>query len=199
MTLTHTLLIIFGLGLYHGINPAMGWLLATSLGFQRKSTKALFVALVVLTLGHLLSITMVVLGYMELQKIIPKPIVEWTVVFLLLTCGTYHLLRKGHRSWLGLQSSYLSVGFWSFLIATAHGAGVMLLPFLADTEPTFPVSALVIIIHSLGYLLTSSLAAVFIYSTVNLKLLKKSWINFDLIWAYSLLLTGAFFALFLIV
>ena len=198
MTLSNTLLLLFGLGLYHGINPAMGWLLATSLGIQRKSVKALFVALAALTLGHLLAVALAVFGFMEVRKIIPGPVLGWGVALLLLSFGVYHLWKKGHAAWLGMRSSYVAVAVWSFLIATAHGAGVMLLPFLMDTEGAFPVSVLLIVIHTFGYLFAATVAAIFIYMTLDLKLLKSSWINFDLIWAYSLLLTGGFFVVFLL-
>lgn len=198
MTVQQILLIIFAMGLYHGINPAMGWLLAASQGLQKKSFRTLLEAIGALAVGHLAAVILAVFGYIEMQKFISKIVLECAVATLLIGFGIYHLVKRGHTVRLGMKSGLTAVAFWSFLIATAHGAGVMLLPFVG-TETTWPLSFLIITVHTLGYLTASSFAALFLYSTLNLQLLKNAWINFDLFWAYSLLLTGLFFIFFFLI
>lgn len=192
-------LIFFVLGLFHGINPGMGWLLATALGIQRKSRTALAFSVVALIIGHALAIAFAIFGIGWLKLYIPINIIQYVTIALLFSLGSYLLWRHWHPQWMNLNMGYTGVALWSFLIATAHGAGLMLIPFLlGDKFEGVGVGVLLLAMHVLGYSLATTTASFFLYETLQLTTLKSSWINFDLIWAISLLLTGTIFLIFLI-
>lgn len=184
--------IFFFLGMYHGINPGMGWLLATSIGFKQNSRRALVYALIALVLGHAVAIACVIFGIGWLKLYIPFKYIQYFTVFLLISLGVYHLYRHWHPKWMSLDVGYPTVFLWSFVIASAHGAGLMLIPFLGEGKNS---NFLLLSSHVLGYVAASFLASFLLFETFKYTVLKKGWINFDLIWAFSLIITGAFFYL----
>ncbi len=118
------------LGAYHGLNPGMGWLFAVSLGFQERSRRAVLRALPPIALGHAASIA-VVAGVVGLAQIaVPMHILKWVFAALLVGFGASKLVRTRHPRWVGMRVGFRDLTAWSFLMATAHGAGLMLVPIL---------------------------------------------------------------------
>lgn len=116
------------LGALHGINPGMGWLFAVALGLQERSRAAVWRALVPLASGHALSIVLVVLLAGAVGLVVPLPVIKWMVAAVLVGFGAYRLLRSRHPTWGGMQVGARDLVLWSFLMASAHGAGLMVLP-----------------------------------------------------------------------
>lgn len=121
---------LLGLGAFHGINPGMGWLFAVGLGLQEGRRRAVFRALVPIALGHALSIGVVVLVVGLAQAAIPLEWLRWPVGAGLVLFGGYKLFRMKHPRWVGMKVSFRDLVTWSFLMASAHGAGLMLVPVL---------------------------------------------------------------------
>lgn len=121
---------LLGLGAFHGINPGMGWLFAVALGLQEGRRRAIFRALVPIALGHALSIGVVVLVVGLAQAAIPLEWLRWPVGAGLVLFGGYKLFRMKHPKWVGMKVSFRDLVTWSFLMASAHGAGLMLVPVL---------------------------------------------------------------------
>jgi hypothetical protein len=130
MTDAQAWLALLGLGAFHGINPGMGWLFAVALGLQEQRRGAVLRALLPIALGHALSIGVVVLAIGLLHDALPEAWVRWPVGLGLAAFGAYKLVRCRHPRWVGMRVSALDLTWWSFLMATAHGAGLMLAPVL---------------------------------------------------------------------
>jgi hypothetical protein len=121
---------LLALGAFHGINPGMGWLFAVALGLQEGRRRAVFRALVPIAIGHALSIGVVVLVVGLAQEAIPLEWLRWPVGAGLVVFGGYKLVRMRHPKWVGMKVSFRDLVTWSFLMASAHGAGLMLVPVL---------------------------------------------------------------------
>ncbi len=196
---------LFLLGAYHGINPGMGWLFAVARGMQEHATKAVARALVPITLGHALSIGLVVALAGLIQIVLPLGYVRLVVAFALISLGVFRLVRRKHFAWGGMQVGFRDLTFWSFLMASAHGAGLMVLPIVlhsaaANAMPAehqhanghqrdVPASPQRWSIP-LGYLSVTALIALLVYRKFGLSLLRKGWFNLDLLWAVALIVTG---------
>jgi hypothetical protein len=205
------------LGAFHGINPGMGWLFAVGLGMQRQSRRAVYEALGPIALGHALSIGLIVILVVAAGVIAPLAWIRWPAGLGLIGFGVYKLLRSRHPRWVGMVVGFRDLVTWSFLMASAHGAGLMLVPVLlgwgtgpevhdhaghgggahAEHGTAFaavaatPLLALLAVgIHTLGYLAVMGLVAVVIYEKVGLAILRKAWFNLDRAWAAALILTG---------
>jgi hypothetical protein len=194
---------LFLLGAYHGINPAMGWLFAVALGLQKRSSRAVWQALLPIAVGHVLAISLVILVAAIAGAVLPLRVVKICVVVLLVSFALYRLIRKSHPRWGGMQVGFRDLTIWSFLMASAHGAGFMLLPVLLgmsarDTEHEMhamafprPVSQFfAIAIHTLGYLVLTGATAWIVYKWFGLSLLRKAWLNLDLVWTVVLLVSA---------
>jgi hypothetical protein len=191
-----------GLGAFHGLNPAMGWLFAAALGLHRQSRAIVMASLVPIAVGHAASIT-VVAGLLVIPGIlIPHNLVRIGSGLLLLACAVYHWrFAHRHRVRFGMQVGLGGLAVWSFLMATAHGAGLMLWPVLmascisttssgvAFAAPFRTVLAGVGL-HTMAMLITTAFVAVLIYEWVGLSILRRAWLNVDLLWVLALLLTG---------
>jgi len=205
---------LFLLGAYHGINPGMGWLFAVARGMQQHATQAVTRALVPITLGHALSIGLVVALAGLIQIVLPLRFVRVVVAFALIGLGLFRILRRKHFAWGGMQVGFRDLTFWSFLMASAHGAGLMVLPIVlhaassnsmqatampAGHEHPMPMSPsdsawtgiAATLVHTLGYLSVTGLIAVLVYRKFGLSMLRKGWFNLDLLWAAALIITGA--------
>jgi hypothetical protein len=197
--------VLFFLGAYHGINPGMGWLFAVALGMQKQSSSAVWQSLLPLASGHVLAIGLVVAGAAIVGTVVPTDNVKVLVACVLLGFGLYRLLRKGHPRWGGMQVGFRDLTIWSFLMASAHGAGFMLLPVvmgklagpgLHDMRTPESISygpwtgALAVAAHTLGYLVTTGAVAFVVYERLGLSLLRKAWVNLDLVWAAALIVTA---------
>jgi hypothetical protein len=121
---------LLALGAFHGINPGMGWLFAVALGLQEGRRRAVFRALVPIAIGHALSIGVVVLVVGLAQEAIPLEWLRWPIGAGLVVFGGYKLVRMRHPKWVGMKVSFRDLVTWSFLMASAHGAGLMLVPVL---------------------------------------------------------------------
>jgi hypothetical protein len=195
---------LFFLGAYHGINPGMGWLFAVALGMQKQSDRVVWQSLLPIAAGHALAIGLVVTFAVIVGTVIPGVYMKILVASLLLGFGLYRLLRRGHPRWGGMQVGFGDLTVWSFLMASAHGAGFMLLPLLmrmsgeeghhhrvAEGVVATPWTAtLAVALHTLGYLLITGTVAFVVYKKLGLNLLRKAWINLDLIWAVALIVTA---------
>jgi hypothetical protein len=191
------------LGAFHGLNPAMGWLFAVALGLHRRSRAVVFVSLVPIALGHALSIAGVAGLLVAAGLLVPSDSVRIAAAAVLLAWAVYHW-RFGHRHRVrfGMQAGLLGLAAWSFLMATAHGAGVMLWPALmpsclgagvSDTGAGTPVAAALtgVGIHTLAMLGTTALAAALVYEWAGVAALRRAWLNVDLIWTLALVATAA--------
>lgn len=138
MTDLQAWLALLGLGAFHGINPGMGWLFAVALGLQEQRRAAVLRALLPIALGHALSIGVVVLAIGLLHDALPEAYVRWPVGLGLAGFGAYKLVRSRHPRWVGMRVSFLDLTLWSFLMATAHGAGLMLAPVLLGWSAAAP-------------------------------------------------------------
>lgn len=198
---------LFLLGAYHGINPGMGWLFAVALAMQRQNARAIWQSLLPIAAGHALSIALVVAGAVLLGATLPLKYVKVFVAAMLFAFGVYRLLYKGHPHWGGMQVGFRDLTIWSFLMASAHGAGFMLLPVLLGMSAMGQahhdaqmrvlmsnglwVSVLAVAVHTLGYLLVTGIVAFVVYEKAGLQLLRKAWVNLDLVWAVALIVTAA--------
>jgi len=196
-------LVLIALGAFHGLNPAMGWLFAVALGLYQKSRKSVLVSLVPIALGHAASIAVVVYAAIALGQAIDPATFRIASGVLLIAWGLYHLLYgHRHRLRIGLRTGLAGLFAWSFVMATAHGAGAMLLPVLmplADagehahhmpaTASLFTAS-LAVLVHSLAMLVTTGMVALSVYQWLGLDFLRRGWINLDLIWTAALIFMG---------
>ena len=126
---------LLGLGAYHGINPGMGWLFAVALGMQERSRRAVLATVPPFALGHALSIAVVVTVLWFLQMSVPETVLRIGTAGVLFSFGLYRLIRMRHPKWVGMRVGFRDLALWSFLMASAHGAGLMLVPFLLGTNP----------------------------------------------------------------
>jgi hypothetical protein len=196
------------LGAYHGLNPAMGWLFAVALGMQRQQGSAVARSLLPIALGHALAVGSVVAIAAFLGSL-PLVVMRSIIAALLVGLGIFFLARHWHPRWVRMQVSFRDLTVWSFLMATAHGAGLMVVPvllrgstaqafgaaaghdhahFSASASPAAAIFATVI--HTTGYLAVTGLIAWVVYRKVGLAVLRKAWFNVDLLWAVALIATG---------
>lgn len=133
-------LALLGLGAYHGINPAMGWLFAVALGMQEKRERAVLAAIPPIALGHGLSIGLVVTALWLAQASIPQQPLRYGAAAILFGFGLYRLIRSRHPRWVGMRVGFRDLTAWSFLMATAHGAGLMIVPILIGWSGGNPTS-----------------------------------------------------------
>src|SRR5262249_21646669 len=128
-------LTLLGLGAYHGINPAMGWLFAVALGMQDRSRRAVMAAIPPIALGHALSIGVVVSLLWLAQRNLPMQAIRYGVAAIIFGFGCYRLVRSRCPTWVGMRVGFRDLTLWSFMMASAHGAGLMLAPIiLAGSE-----------------------------------------------------------------
>jgi hypothetical protein len=194
-------LALAGLGAFHGLNPAMGWLFAVALGLHRHNRRVVWLSPLPIALGHALSIIIAAGAFLWAGLVIDPRAVRIGAGLFLIGWALYHW-RRGHRHRVrvGMQAGLAALAVWSFLMATTHGAGLMLWPVLmplcfpAASEPTsigpFLTALLGVGIHTLAMLTVSTVLAVAVYEWVGLEILRHAWLNVDLIWTLALLLAG---------
>jgi hypothetical protein len=208
-------LVLFGLGAYHGVNPGMGWLFAVALGLQERKRGALLRALPPIAIGHALSIGVVVGAVLLLNAAFPYLYAKIAAAALLIGFAIYRLFRRCHPGWVGMRVGFRDLVMWSFLMASAHGAGLMLLPILVERSPQTERSAqncdacaaqsariadagfrspasgaAAVVVHTLGHLLAAGVIALLVYEYLGLAFLQKAWLNLDILWIAALLLAG---------
>jgi hypothetical protein len=196
------------LGAYHGVNPGMGWLFAVALGMQEQKGSAVRRALVPIALGHALAIGIVVLAAALLGIALPLTAIRYCVAALLVGLGIYCLVWHRHPRWVRMQVGFRDLTVWSFLIASAHGAGLMVLPVLLGSSSVeaadqmaghhhiaaaSPLAGmLATVLHTTAYLAVTGLLAWVVYRKLGLALLRKTWFNFNLVWGAALVAAGLF-------
>jgi hypothetical protein len=196
-------LVLIALGAFHGLNPAMGWLFAVALGLYRQSRKVVLVSLVPIALGHAASIAVVVYAVVVLGTAIDPATFRILSGVLLIAWGVYHFLYgHRHRLRIGLRTGLIGLFAWSFVMATAHGAGMMLIPVLMPlaeagehahhmpATASLSIATLAVVVHSLAMLVTTGAVALVVYQWVGLDFLRRGWINLDLVWTAALIGMG---------
>ena len=197
---------LFLLGAYHGMNPAMGWLFAVARGMQEKSRRAVVWSLAPIALGHALAIAVVIFLAALAGALLPAQQVRILVALVLFGLGVWRLIRSRHPRWGGMQVGFGDLTIWSFLMASAHGAGFMVLPVMLalpdrgrpaaghamHPSPTggLPANLAATLVHTLGYLVITGIVAVLVYEKLGLALLRRAWVNLDLVWAAAMIATG---------
>jgi hypothetical protein len=205
--LTSTMLwLMVLLGAYHGINPGMGWLFAVALGMQEPKGKAVARALVPIAVGHAMAIGIVVFAAALLGFALPLTAIRYSVAALLIGLGIYSLVGHRHPRWVRMQVGFRDLTVWSFLMASAHGAGLMVVPVLLGSSTveaadqmighhvaTGPLAGLLAtMVHTTAYLAVMGILAWVVYRKFGLALLRKTWFNFNLVWGAALVATGLF-------
>jgi len=197
------------LGAYHGINPGMGWLFAVALGMQEQKGSAVAKSLAPIALGHALAIGSVVMVAAFLGTALPLLTIRYSVATLLVALGIFSLVRHWHPRWIRMRVGLRDLTAWSFLMASAHGAGLMVLPVLLGSSTVeahaqmaghshmSPIASplagmLATGVHTVGYLAVTGLVAWAFYCKLGLALLRKTWFNFNLVWGAALVATGLF-------
>lgn len=201
------------LGAYHGINPGMGWLFAVALGMQRGSALGVWGALPPIALGHAVAVGVVLLAAALAQLLVPIGMLKIIVASMLIILGLYRLWRHRHPRFGGMQVGFRDLTVWSFLMASAHGAGFMVLPFVMGASPVAAAAsgghamhqamhdamtsgstpwtgAVALVIHTASYLVVMALVAWIVYWKLGLRLLRTAWFNLDWLWAAALVVTG---------
>ncbi len=205
-------LLLIGLGAFHGLNPAMGWLFAVALGLYRQSHVVVLVSLIPIAIGHAIAIALVVYAVTVLGAVIDQAAIRLLSGWLLIALGVYGMLYPHrHRVRIGLKTGMLGLGLWSFLMATAHGAGLMLIPAMMPLQMEMMplqmdmsqphmhampashslwIASLAVAVHTLAMLIVTGAIALIVYEWLGLGFLRRGWINLDLVWSLALVGTG---------
>ena len=195
-------------GLYHGVNPGMGWPLAVSAGLMERSSRALVAALWPLSVGHVLAMFLVLLPFGLLVTLVEwQRLIQVSASLLVIGFGIFRLVNRRHpRALARIRPTQL--GLWSFAVAIAHGAGLMLVPiYLGLCRASDPnkghdaagalinanlgMAILVSVVHTLAMIAAGGFSAWLVYRYLGLKFVSRSWFNLDATWAVSLILIGA--------
>ncbi|RFU49634.1 hypothetical protein [Paraburkholderia sp. DHOC27] len=200
-------LAILASGLYHGLNPAMGWPLAVSNGLLQRREGALLRSLACLAAGHVLAMFVVMLPFAMLAVVLAwRREIQLAASVLIIGFGVFLLIRRRHPRVLArIPPSRLTL--WSFAVAIAHGAGLMLVPLYLGLCSAYDMdrghraaqsliaadlgmALLVAMVHAAAMLGAGGLLAWLVYRYLGLKFVSRSWFNLDAIWAVSLVVVG---------
>jgi hypothetical protein len=211
---------LFGLlllGAAHGVNPGMGWLFAVARGFQERTRRAVWRTLGPLAAGHALAIATTIAFAAMVGAVVPIAVMRWLVGVGLLARGATSLVRHRHPRGGGMQLNARELTWWSFLMATAHGAGLMALPLVlhgpmpagapdaratqamhgahahAQMSAGLEVGSAAFVgtaLHAVGYLVVTALVAILVYERFGVRILRSAWINMDLLWSSALIVAG---------
>ena len=199
-------LALAGLGAYHGLNPAMGWLFAVALGLQERKRSAVLKALPAIAIGHEASIAAVAAVIAAAQIFTAAELLRPLGAIGLVAFGVFKLVKpRSHPRWVGLRVGPRELVIWSFLMSSAHGAGLMLVPVLLGMPPppeatdlpgvnfslaTLAQDTAAVTIHSASMLLVMGTIAVVVYERLGLDVLRKAWLNVDLLWSVAVIAAG---------
>lgn len=201
---TSSVAVLLGLGAFHGLNPGMGWLFAVALGLQERSRGAVLRALPPLAAGHAVAVV-VALALFETVRAVASPrVVALAAGGLLIGLGLWHLIRRRHPRWGGMRLRSHELAVWSFVMASAHGAGLMLFPLVATGGSDHPVTglaaaavvdagsglALAAAVHTAGMLVAMAGIALLVYEQFGVAILRRAWLNTDLLWWPALIVAG---------
>jgi hypothetical protein len=201
--------VIATLGVYHGVNPAMGWLFAVALGLQEGRSSAVLRAIPPIAIGHTVSVAVVVVTVSWAGAVIPVAALRLGGAAVLLGFAGWLLARRRHRAWrIGMRARGGELALWSFIMTSAHGSGLMLLPVLlhgradatvgsyaahshAGSAPLAAAGAVVLAIHTAAMLIALTAVALVSYRVLGLAFLRRAWLNLDVLWIAALVLASA--------
>ena len=196
------------LGAYHGIDPSMGWLFAVALGLQERSRAKVVESLFPIALGHLISVGLVVALIASVEGFSASQWLRPAGAAILILFGIFRFAKpRAHPRWVAMRVTMPDLALWSFLMASAHGAGLMLFPILIDMPMpaamhhhhalatglhhlTLLQGIAVVFVHTGSMLLVMGTVAILVYEWVGLAILRSAWINLDTIWAAALVASG---------
>ena len=217
VSLSWSWLTLVAMGSFHGLNPAMGWLFAAALGIQEGRAGAVVNALWPIAIGHAAAIAVVVGAIAMLGEIFPSDLLTIAGGLAMLGFAAYKVIsRFRHPAWVGMRVRAPDLIAWSFMMATAHGAGLMLVPVLLEirNEESIPsavaheghhahhmrvasesgadlaASLAALGVHTIAMLVVAGLLAVVVYTRVGVDVLRRAWINMDLIWIGAMAVAG---------
>ena len=209
------LVVLAALGAFHGLNPAMGWLFAVARGMQERSRPVLLRSLPPIAAGHLASVAIVAAVVSATESVVTGTVVAIVGGVALVGFGLWRLLSARHFRWAGMRLSAAQLAGWSFLMSSAHGAGLMLLPVLATTSvpaetsghaahvaaaapaglagtPAAALDGLLAAgVHTVAMFAVMATCAVLVYEFVGLSVLRRAWFNMDKLWAAVMVAAGA--------
>ncbi len=196
----------------------MGWLFAVGLGLQEQKRAAVLRALPPIALGHALSIGIIIAAVLLARISVPPFALKIAAAAILFAFGLYRLFRSRHPNWVGMRVGFGDLTLWSFVMASAHGAGLMLIPLFLKSPPqtlaprggamavhmhpthglefaNFSAPSLLIsaiAVHTLGYLLVTAVIAILVYERLGVGILRRAWFNVDVFWMLALMIAGLF-------
>jgi hypothetical protein len=202
---------LIALGAYHGVNPAMGWLFAVSRGLQERSTRAVLRSIGPIMLGHEAAVLVTAVMIYGLAATLSLTLLHVVAASVLVAFGVFRFVKpRAHFRWTRMRVGELELGVWSFLMATAHGAGLIVAPLLIGLQHggagvasddqshvdvfsrgSIELSALAITLHVLVMATVMTGVAVLVYRRLGLNVLRGAWINTDRAWALAFLVAGA--------
>jgi hypothetical protein len=203
------------LGAYHGVNPGMGWLFAVSRGLQERSRRAVTGSLLPIAVGHEMAVAVAVVALGGAALAVPATALRVGGALVLIGFGAWKLLRPNrHPRWVGMRVNRRQLTLWSFLMSSAHGAGLMLVPVVlgmstaeagaggrggaASDLATLGAGSswlrdgVAVAVHTAAMLVVMAAVAVLVYEKVGVGVLRKAWVNLDLVWAGALVVAGVF-------
>lgn len=194
------------LGAFHGLNPAMGWLFAVALGLQERKRQAVLWALVPIAIGHEASIALAVLLVRGFEALAAPQLLRLAGAALLIAFGAYKFLRpRSHPRWVGMRVTPRELAWWSFLMSSAHGAGLMLFPVLLGLRTGYHAHDLsmldgvtgsvlqdiaAVLLHTTVMLVTMGAVALLVYDKLGVTILRRAWLNLDALWAAAFVGVG---------
>jgi hypothetical protein len=202
--------LLVGLGAYHGLNPAMGWLFAVALGMQQRDRRAVLRALGPIAIGHELSLVLVVALVLGLGVIADPSALHVGAGIALVAFGIFRFVKpRAHFRWTTMRVNRRELTWWSFLMSTAHGAGLMVAPVLIGASAagdaaasdhaletvrqgtlSIPASALALVLHVAAMVAVMGVLALLVYDRYGVAILRKAWINLDGVWAAAFVVAG---------
>jgi hypothetical protein len=194
-------LALAGLGAFHGLNPAMGWLFSVALALHRRSRRVLFISLLPIAAGHAVAVAATLGLFALFGLLLDARLLAVLAGAVLIGWAAWHGIR-GHRQRVrvGMRTGLAGLALWSFLMAGAHGAGLMLIPVVgplhhahamgAELPGSLSIALAAVAVHSAAMLATTAAVAVLIYDTIGLSVLRTGWINFDRLWTAALAASG---------
>jgi hypothetical protein len=205
-------LALAALGAYHGVNPAMGWLFAVSQGLQQGERRA--VVLLPIAIGHELSIALIAVVVFAAASVVDTSALHIGAAAVLVAFGVFRFVKpRAHWRWTTMRVTNRELTLWSFLMSTAHGAGLMVAPALIGLEQAsasaaaavrehdhadaslaanvpLPAAGVGMLVHVVAMLLVMATVALVVYEKLGLGVLRRAWINTDHIWAFAFVVAG---------
>jgi hypothetical protein len=182
------------MGAFHGLNPAMGWLFAVALGLQTGRRATVLWAIPPITAGHLASVGVIVALVSTARGLVDPSVLRMGGAAAILAFGAWKLrTSRRHPRWVGMRVGAGDLALWSFLMSSAHGAGLMLIPVLLHRSPAAGAGIAglaAVAVHTAAFVAVTVVLALLVYEVLGLRLLRIAWVNFDAIWAGALVIAG---------